>query len=79
MANTNKVENILLDLVQTQVEDNFGVDNNYAITSFNAKNLSIALSSKDFDITVRCKGQVSENIVQEYMVTKRELEQEIEE
>ena len=78
-TNANKVENILLDLVQTQVEDQFGLDNNYAVVSFNAKNLSIALSSKDYDVTIKCKGEVSNDIVQNYMATKRELEQEIEE
>lgn len=73
-----EIQNLLLNLVQERVSDEFGLDQNYALSSFNAKAMSVALTSKNFDITVKCKSDVAEMILQEYFTVKRELEEQLE-
>lgn len=67
---------LLLDTVANHVCEQFGLDDDYRITNFKAKDNSITLDSVNYEITVKCKGQASENIHQEVYKIEKQIREE---
>lgn len=55
---------LLLNEVTEHVSQKFDLNDDYRITNFKAKDTSITLDSVNYEITVKCKGQASEEIHQ---------------
>lgn len=53
---------VLLNEVTEHVSEKFGLNEDYRLTNFKAKDTSITLDSVNYEITVKCKGQASEEI-----------------
>ena len=78
MENMN-VQQILLNKVAEHVSNEFGLDEAYRITNFKAKDTSITMDSVNYEVTIKCKGQASEDIHQAVYKIERELRKENEE
>ena len=78
MENMN-VQQLLLNKVAEHVSNEFGLDEAYRITNFKAKDTSITMDSVNYEVTIKCKGQASEDIHQAVYEIERELRKENEE
>lgn len=74
----NKLQQLLLNEVATHVSQEFGLDDNYRIINFKAKDTSITMDSNDYEVTIKCKGQATEDILTKVYDRERELREESE-
>ena len=78
MENMN-AQQILLNKVAEHVSNKFGLDEAYRITNFKAKDTSITMDSVNYEVTIKCKGQASDDIHREVFDIEKKLRKEIKE
>lgn len=62
MTKNIDMRQLLLNEVSDHVSEQFGLNEDYRITNFKAKDTSITLDSVNYEITVKCKAKASEDI-----------------
>lgn len=70
-------QNILFDMVVDHVSEKFELNEDYVVTGFKSKDLSITLTSANYDVTIKVKGQEAEKLYNEYLAEKRKFDKEI--
>lgn len=58
-------QQVLINKVADHVSEKFGLNGDYRITNFKAKDTSITLDSVNYEITIKCKAEASETIHRE--------------
>lgn len=59
----NERQQIMVNEVANHVSGKFGLDDSYLVTDFKAKNLAVTLSNSEYDVTVKVKNVVAENLM----------------
>lgn len=72
-----KQRELLMSKVADHVEERFVLGDDFAITEFKAKGMSIKLESPDYTVTVALKGEAFSTVQLEYMNEMDELTESV--
>lgn len=78
MTNNNAPQNLLFDMVVDHVSEKFDLNQDYIVTGFKSKGLTLTLTSANYDVTVSVKGYEGDKLFNEYLAKKRDLDKQME-
>ena len=78
MTNNNTPQNLLFDMVVDHVSKKFDLNQDYVVTGFKSKGLTLTLTSANYDVTVSVKGYEGEKLLNEYITKKSALDKDME-
>lgn len=70
-------QNILFDMVVDHVSEKFELNEDYVVTGFKSKDLSITLTSANYDVTIKVKGAEADKLYNDYLAEKRKFDKEV--
>lgn len=68
-------QQILLNLISEKVSEEFGINQDYTVTGFNAKTMTVTLVCANYELSIKLTGAVRDQIFSQYLVLKKEQEE----
>lgn len=69
-------QTIALNNTVDHVSEQFGLNGDYRVTNFKAKDYAVTLESANYEITIKCKDMARDEIYQKCMEDYRALREE---
>ena len=67
------ISTVTINTIKEHVFDKFNLDNSFQITGFKAKDLSLVVANSDYELSIKCTGEVSNRLQMMIQNTLEEL------